>query len=155
MKDNKTLESFCLLDWQLAHYAPPVLDFMYTIFASTDSSFRKLHFEDLLKTYYSSLSETVQKLGSDPHKLYSFEQFQGQLEKFGEYALLRGIFTLQFKVTDSKDFGDLDEYAELVDQGEEVDLLLPFDDAMKQKYSQLINDHISDLLEYGYVKLDA
>lgn len=124
---------------------------MYTIFASTNGSFRKLHYESLLKTYYSSLSETIQKLGSNPN-IYSFDQFQKQLNKFGEYALLRGIFTLQFKVTDSKDIGDLDEYAELVDRGEEADLLLPFDDAMKEKYSQLINDHINDLLKYGYVR---
>lgn len=142
----------CLLDWQLAHYAPAVLDFLYTIFSSTDATFRKLHYETLLKTYYTSLSETIQKLGSDPNKLYSFEQFQAQLNQFGEYALLRGIFTLQFKVTDSKDIGDLDKYAELVDRGEEADLLLPFDDAKLEKYSQLINDHITDLLNYGYVK---
>lgn len=146
------MKSVCFLDWQLCHYGPPALDLLYNIFPSTDKQFRKDHFETLLKTYYSSLSETIKKLGSDPNKLYTYENLESQMRKFGDFALLCAPMIVQLRVAGEKDVGNLDDYAELVEKGDEPDLLNEFDEDTNKVYSAWINDIVTDLVDYGYVK---
>lgn len=140
------------MDFQLSRYSPPVLDLLYNIFSSTDKQFRAKNYDELLKTYYSSLSSIIEKLGSDPKKLYSFENLQAQLRKYGEFALLCGPMVIQIKVANAKDIGNLDEYAELVEKGIEADLVNKYDEETQMEYSTLINDLVTDLVNYGYVK---
>lgn len=150
---EKQVKAMSFVDWQISRYCPPVLDVLYTIFSATDKQFRKQHYDKLLKTYYSSLSETIRKLGSDPNKLYTYENFQSQLRKFGEFALLCAPLIIQLRVAGAKDIGNLDEYAEAIEHGEEADLLKPYDEQTQSEYSTLINDLVTDLVDYGYVKL--
>lgn len=142
------------VDWQISRYCPPVLDFFYHVFTSTDKQFRDKHYGKLLETYYSSLSETIRKLGSDPSKLYTFENFQSQLRKFGRFVLLCGPFIIQLKVAGAKDIGNLDKYAESIDHDEETDLINQYDEQTQSEYSTLINGLLTDLVAYGYVQLD-
>lgn len=153
MKEN-ALKSICFLDWQLTRYAPPVLDLLYQIFGGTDAQFRKNHYQKLLSTYYSSLSETIRKLGSDPDKLYTFENLQEQMKIFGEFSLYSGPLIIQTLVASENDIRNLDEYAEQIENGEQADLLEKFDDEKQQKYSQLINELINDLVNYEYVSIN-
>lgn len=46
----------CLIDWQIARYASPVLDVLYYIFLSTTKELRGRNYNIYLKTYYDSLS---------------------------------------------------------------------------------------------------
>lgn len=119
-------KSICFVDWQISRYCPPVLDLLYNIFSSTDTSFRDQHYEKLLQTYYSSLSDTIRKLGSDPDKLYTYENFENQLRKFGRYALLCAPLIIGITVAGPNDVSNLDEYAELLNTDENVDVLKPF-----------------------------
>lgn len=146
------LKSICLLDFQLSRYSSPVLDILYNIFTSTDKQSRAASYDELLKTYHSSLSNTIEKLGSDPKKLYSFDNLQAQLRKFGEFALLCGPMIIQIKVANAQDIGNLDDYAELVEKGVEADLINEYDEKTQMEYSTLINDLVADLVNYGYVK---
>lgn len=150
---KNSVQSISLLDWQFTRYCPAVVDLLYHIFSATDKQFRKKHYSQLLKTYYESLSETIRKLGSDPKKLYTYEDLEMQLRKFGEYALLCGPMVIQVKVANAKDVGNLDDYCELVERGEEPDLFNKFDEETEMKYSELINGLFTDLVDYGYVKL--
>lgn len=150
MQKNK-LKSICFLDWQISRYCPPVLDLLYNIFSSTDKQFRKDHYETLLKAYHSSLSEMIKNLGSDPRKLYTFENMESQMRKFGEFALLCGPMIIQLRVAAAKDVGNLDDYSELVEKGEEPDLINEFSEDTLKEYSTLINDLVTDLVNYGYV----
>lgn len=127
------------------------MDLLHNIFSGTDKELRDEHFETLLKTYHSSLRKTIQKLGSDPDKLYTFEHFQMEMKKFGKFALLTGPFVIQFNVANAKDIRDLDEYSERVENGEEADILNDFDEETQMAYSKQINDLVEDLLKYGYV----
>lgn len=130
------------------------MDLLYHIFSATDKSFRKQHYDTLLKTYYQSLSESIRKLGSDPNKLYTFENLEMQLRKYGEFALVCGPMIIQIKVANAKDIGNLDDYSELVEKGEEPDLFNAFDEATEMEYSDLINGLFTDLVDYGYVRLN-
>lgn len=146
------LESICLLDWQITRYCPPVLDLLYNIFTATDKPFRDQHYEKLLKTYYSSLSDSIRKLGSDPDKLYTYENLKDQLRKFGKFALLCAPMIISLCVAGPNDIGNLDDWTEFLDKGEEPDLLRPYNEDTQQKYSTLINDLVTDLVNYGYVE---
>lgn len=130
-----------------------MLDLLYNIFSSTDKEFRAKHYDTLLKTYYSSLCNIVEKLGSDPKKLYTFENLQTQMRKFGEFALLSGPMIIQIKVANAKDILNLDDYAEQVEKGNSsADLIGEYDENTQEEYSDLINDLVTDLVNYGYVK---
>ena len=141
------------IDWQISRYCPPVFDVLYTVFSATDKKLRALHLKKLLDEYYSSLSETIRKLGSDPNKLYTYEDFQRQLKKFGKFALLCGPFLIQIKVAGAKDIGNLDEYAESIEKGEEGDVFNPFCEETQSVYSTWVSDLVSDLVDYGYVEI--
>lgn len=149
---KKDIKAVCLLDWQIARYGPPVFDLLYNIFSSTDKQGRKEHYETLLKTYYKSLSDMVQKLGSDPKKLYTFENLESQMRRFGKFALLFGPMIIQIRVAKAKDVGDLDEYSERVENGEEPDLIQFSDEDTVKQYTTWINDLVTDLVNYGYVE---
>lgn len=149
---KRQLKSICFVDWQLTHYSPPVIDVLYNIFSATDKPFRDLHYEQLLKTYYSSLSETIRKLGSDPNKLYPYENFKEQLRKYSDYALLLAPLIIAIRVAKAKDVVNLDDYAECLERGEDADIVKQFDDESRAEFSKQINGLITDLVDYGYLK---
>lgn len=127
------------------------MDLLYNIFSGTDKELRDEHFDTLLKTYHSSLRKTIQMLGSDPDKLYTFENFQMEMKKFGKFALLTGPMIIQIRVANAKDIRDLDDYSERVEKGEKSDLLNDYDEETQIAYSKQINDLVEDLFKYGYV----
>ena len=51
----------CLVDWQIARYASPVLDVLYYIFLSTTRELRGRNYNIYLKTYYESLSNHLKR----------------------------------------------------------------------------------------------
>lgn len=92
------------------------------------------------------------KLGSDPNKLYTFEDFQLQMAKFSEYVLLYAPIILSIRLAEEKDVANLDEYAEHLQNGNDVDLFYEFDEQTQPIYSRLINDAVTDLINYGYIQ---
>lgn len=141
-----------MVDWQLTHYSPPVIDLLYNIFSSTDKPFRDQHYEKLLKTYHSSLSQTTRKLGSDPNRLYTYENLQMQMQKYSDYALLLTPMIIALRVAKANDVFNLDDYAEMLERGEDADILGQFDDETQHEFSRQINGLVTDLVDYGYVK---
>lgn len=149
------LKGMCLLDFQLARYTPPVLDLLYNIFSSTDKEFRAKHYDELLETYHTSLCNMIEKLGSDPKKLYTMDDLKQQMRKYGAFALLCGPMLIQIKVARAQDIGNLDEYAKLVNDGHEADLINGYDEDTQIEYEKLINGLVDDLVSYGYVECSA
>lgn len=131
-----------------------MIDLLYNIFSSTDKPFRDLHYDKLLNTYYLSLSQTIRKLGSDPNKLYTFENLQAQLRKYSDYALLLAPMIITIRLAKAKDVANLDDFAECLERGEHVDLVHDFDDETQIEFTKQINGLITNLVDYGYVKCD-
>ncbi|XP_049537412.1 uncharacterized protein LOC125952150 [Anopheles darlingi] len=52
-----------MLDWQLAKYGSPALDFVQAVFLSTDDSLRRNHYDNMLQTYHHSLLSHLERLG--------------------------------------------------------------------------------------------
>lgn len=132
-----------------------MIDVLYNIFSSTDKPFRDLHYEKLLQTYYSSLSETIRKLGSDPDKLYSYENFRMQMKKYSDYALLLVPLIITIRVAQAKDVSNLDDFAESLERGDEnAAFVNKFDGDTLIEFSKQINGFVADLVDYGYVECE-
>lgn len=93
----------------------------------------------------------IEKLGSDPKKLYTFDNLEAQMRKFGEFALLTGPMIIQIKVANAKDILNIDDYAEHVEKGHSADLIGEYDEDTQMEYSILINGLVDDLVKFGYV----
>lgn len=140
------------MDWQLTRYCSPAFDLLYNIFSGTDKKLRDEHFDTLLETYYSMLSSTVRKLGSDPEKLFKFDDLHSELRRFGEFALLTGPVLIKVRLADAENMQNIDDYTERVGNGESTDLFEKFEGRLKSIYSEQVNDVISDLFAYGLVR---
>lgn len=91
----------------------------------------------------------VEKLGSDPKKLYTFENLQMQMRKFSKFALLCGPMLIQLKVAKAKDILNLDDYAEQVEKmNDSADLIGEYDEETQEEFSNLINGLFDDLAAY-------
>lgn len=136
----------------MARYGSPALDLHYNIFGSSDREIREQHYASLLESYYSSLSATVEKLGSDPKKLLSRDDFDNQLKKYGNFAILMSPMIVQMLLTDPKDIVDLDEFSETLanDPTKTTDFIKGFNDDTQQRYDKRVSETISDIIDLGY-----
>jgi hypothetical protein len=138
----------CLLDWQLMRYASPVLDIVHYIFACTTKEFRDQHYETCLDIYYESLTTFLKRLGSNPEKLFPRSAFDGQIKRFGKFGLLMATMCLQFFTSNPDDIPDMDEMAERMARGDEID-----PNEMKFNSSRTIgiyNKRMSDVFKDSY-----
>lgn len=142
-----------MVDWQLMRYCSPAIDLLYNLFGITDKEFRARYYDKLIETYYSSLSDTIRRLGSDPDKLFTYADLQSELRQFGDFTLLSAPLLTRARVADADDVCDLDEYAAAIDKGEKADIFRPFVGDTMATFKKLLNDAIHDIHEYGYIGL--
>lgn len=149
------MKAVSLIDWQLSRYCSPVADLLYHIFGNTTKEFRDSYLDTLLRTYHESLSEIVTRLGSDPQKLFSYDDLQSELQRHGEFALLCAPMIAQVRFVKSEDVSGLDDYAERVKNGEDVKFVNDFDEETQAEFDKFVNDAVVDLVERGYVQLKS
>lgn len=125
------------MDWQLTRYCSPVIDFLYQVWGSDDKAFREKHYDSIVEAYYQSMSDTIRKLGSDPDKLFTFNDLQNELRKFGRLAMLMSSNVYQARLADA---GDLEET-----------LTRDFEDDRQDLLHEVINGLFTDLSNYGYI----
>lgn len=149
------IEEMCIVDWQITRYSPPVFDVLYYIFTQTDKLFRDQHYERLLKMYHTTMSNTIRKLGSNPDKLYTYENMERQLRKYGGgFLLLTAPIIIQLlSVGDPNEINDADQWAEDLYHDKDSDLFKPFGETTRAKYSGEINNLMIDLVHYGYLRV--
>ena len=71
-----------LLDFQLARVASPVLDLSFLVYACSDKKLLDEHFDEMLKTYHSTLANGIKSLGSDPEHVYPWFLFEEEVRIF-------------------------------------------------------------------------
>lgn len=91
-----------------------------------------------MEAYYKSLSDTIRKLGSNPDELFTFEDFQSELKKFGRFAMLVGSIIYQVRLADASDFAKT--------------LMSDLNGNRHELYCELVNGFFTDLSEYGYIQ---
>lgn len=125
------------------------------MFSSTDRKLREEHYDKLIKIYHKSLSNTITKLGSDPEKLFSFNDLLGELKRYGRFGLVLAPILLQIITSEASDIPDMDEFAEQM-----ADNTKTMDDSMAvfanmgtvDKYNQRVRDVVKDGLLLNYYK---
>lgn len=147
------MKAVSLIDWQLSRYCSPVADLLYHIFGNLSKEFRDQHFNTLLRTYHESLSEIVKRLGSDPQKLFTFDDLQSELQKYGDFALLCVPMITQVRLVKSENIAGLDSYAERFQNGEDVQFINDLDDETQAAFNKFVDGSVADLVEYGFVRL--
>lgn len=124
------------------------------MFSSTDRQLREQHYNKLIKIYHHSLSNTIRKLGSDPEKLFTFNDLLGELQRFGRYGLIMAPILLQVVTSSPDDIPDMDKFADdmasnktTLDEG-----MAEFKKASTlHVYNQKVRDVFKDGILLGYV----
>lgn len=104
-----------------------------------------------MKYYHTTLSNSIKKLGSDPDKLFTFDEFEGQLKKFGKFAFIWGPMLTNMMMADPNDIPDLDQLSEkLVENKGNIEFTKDFEGDEKTAYETRLRDLIGDLIDLDY-----
>lgn len=150
---NGLPSSVCIIDWQLYRYGSPVLDILYYVFSATDKETRDKHYDNLLQLYYDALSKIVRRLGSDPDKLFTFNDLQDQLKICGKFVLIMPPLLLQIMMADANDVCNLDELSVRKDNGEniKVSLVTGINGKSKAEYIRRVKGLLDDVLRLNLI----
>lgn len=130
-------EEIHVLDWATIGYVSPAYDLIHNIFNSTDKALRAKEYDNLIAIYYESLSQTIKLLGSDPDKLFTFENLKEELKRCGNFALIvTPLFTLSAQI-------QLDE-----SNADEAGL----SENNLMEYDRRINGLLEDVIDLGYYR---
>jgi Ecdysteroid kinase-like family len=94
-----------MIDFQLARFASPVIDIAFFIYSCTDEACREQFYDDLIKTYHTSLCELVKDFGSNPEFLFPFSALQSELKTFFKFGVGMGIESVPFSMLSESDAG--------------------------------------------------
>lgn len=92
-------------------------------------------------------------MGSDPEKLFSFNDLLGELKRFGRFGLVLAPVLLQIITSNPSDIPDMDEFAESMANNTKT-----MDESVKafggigpiDKYNQRVKDVVKDGLLLNY-----
>lgn len=128
---------------------------MYNIFTTTDKAFRDKEYDNLIHLYYQSLSKTIKLLGSNPEKLFSFNDLQNELKNCGEYTLILTPVVIQVSQADPSDLTDLDDLCDNLADGansKKIDFTGDLSEKSQLVYERRINDLVEDIVRLGYLQ---
>lgn len=128
-----------------------MLDLHYNLFISTDRALREQDYNNILDLYYTTLSKTIKKLGSNPQKIFSYDDFQQELKRFGNFGMLLSCIMVRMCLTDPKDILNLDEYSDLVAKGGPRGSVIKASNSdSESKFKERLVDLLEDFVKYDY-----
>lgn len=107
----------CFLDWQASRLVSPVYDLSYFIFTCCPPEVLQ-DFDDLNRIYYESFSNFSKELGSDPEKVFPYEELGNQWKKYGKFGLIMMPIILKVCLSEQDEVKDL---AEMAENGTEIE----------------------------------
>lgn len=128
-----------------------MLDIVYFLFTSTDKTLRDAHFDEILHIYHDALSVALRRMGSDPERLFSYANFQGELRKFGRYGVLIAPMLVQVVIADPTDIPDLDAMSDERAKSGNHEAQTFISAKTENAYNQRISDVIRDAERYGFL----
>ncbi|KAK5642400.1 hypothetical protein RI129_008567 [Pyrocoelia pectoralis] len=143
-ENTKIPTELSMLDWQFAHIGSPALDILFFIFISTVKDLRERYYMQLIEGYYQSLSDFLEKLGSDPKTALPYEVLLQHLEKFAGYGLFTAIWA---NATNLREGDDIPDYH---NSDSDDALVTMMSTVPKHGYLQRSRDIVTDMIKYGY-----
>lgn len=120
------------------------------MFSCTDKELRQKEYGNLMDHYYKTLTTTIKRLGRDPEKSFTRNDFEAQLKKFGKFAFICAPVFLLFRFADPKDIPNMDDFCENLSNNDEVDFFTKYDDQTQQVYVEKINGLLTELVDLGF-----
>lgn len=146
-----------LLDWQFARPMSPADDFVMYLCSSTEKPLRDQYYDEFLHIYYDSLAAIVRRCGSDPDKLFTFDDFCGTLQTYGDYGVLEAALTVSINVTDdgvkSERDGDV-ESGQRLEPAEEDGHFVYFTPREEELYKKRLSDVLADARKYKWFSFE-
>lgn len=97
------------------------------------------------------MAATIRACGSDPEKLFTFDNLHEQLNKYGKFGVLMAPILTEIMVASSEMVQDMDEYAEKIANGCELVELCQFDKETENVFVERLNDIFDDARKYGWI----
>lgn len=88
-----------MIDFQHSTTMSPAIDLSHFLYAVTSESELK-HLKELLLFYHQKLSENLQKLGTDPSKIFPLETFKNHWKKYAIHGAVLSPTILLFNFLD-------------------------------------------------------
>ncbi|XP_055614513.1 uncharacterized protein LOC129760860 [Uranotaenia lowii] len=149
---NGVPKEMVMVDWQICRYVSPVLDLVYFLFCCTDEQFRRQHYDDMIRTYYASLKELLEKLGGDATRQFPYTALLRQLRRFGRFGLIMAVFVIPVLCMENADIPDLDQQAEKFKETQEVNMSAFMTTGKAElKYRNRMGGVIRDMVKFGYL----
>lgn len=140
------------MDWQIFRYVSPIVDIVYNLFSCTDGALRDKEYDNLIQLYHNSLSNTVRLLGSDAEELFTINDLQEELKKYGSFVLLMAPMLIQTSVADSSEISNLEEICEKMAVGSErQEIITGLNKTAQLEYDRRLNEVFEDVIDkLGY-----
>lgn len=145
-----------LLDWQFARPMSPADDFVMYLCSSTEKPLRDQHYDEFLHIYYDSLAAIVRRCGSDPDKLFTFDDFRGTLQTYGDYGVLEAALTVSIMVTDDgvPSADGRTKSDERLEPAEEDGHFVYFTPREEELYRKRLGDVLADARRYKWFSFE-
>ncbi|XP_055602306.1 uncharacterized protein LOC129751066 [Uranotaenia lowii] len=96
-----------MLDWQLTRYGSPALDFLHFMFLSTDESFRRHHYDNMLQTYQNALRDNLERLGGEnATERFPLTTLMRLIRSQAKYAIIMAMVQIPLVLQASPDTAD-------------------------------------------------
>jgi thiamine kinase-like enzyme len=142
-----------ILDWQTVGYTTPAIDVLFNLFISTDHKTRQTEFEKLVQVYHKTVSDTVKALGSDPAKLFKFEDLDKEMKRVGVIVLLVAPYYMQLLQASEAALKKWNATCDDINNqsGEQQELYDLLSEDERNAYADRINDVVDDVVVLGFV----
>lgn len=130
-------------------------DIAYFLFSSTDKELKDQYYEELINIYYDELSGIFRRCGSDPSVLFTRNNLNDQLRRFGKVGLTMAPFFAQMMAANENDILDVDLYAANIEKYgiDQVPHLISITKESKRTFAKRMSDIIADSIKYGWIDL--
>lgn len=141
-KERSELQDLRFLDFQLCRYASPATDLCYTLFCATTYEMRLKHYDELIREYYDSLSNTLRKLDCDANVLFPYEVLLDHIKRFGKYAAGMGVFVLHVFTDQKNEIVDISSKVDADFYNERLQNDDFYRDTLRKTYKDLVDKNI-------------
>lgn len=142
-------DEVCLIDWQLSRFGSVAFDLSYFFLTSTEKELRDKHMDECLRVYHTELVAVIEACGSSADTLFTMDDLQGELRRFGKFGVASAPMLLSVIVNKPENIGNMDQ---LADGTREKKDFAQFDDESARVYVKRVTDVINDAKAYGWVE---
>lgn len=100
--ESKVCHAVTLVDFQILRYCPPTQDLVFFLYQNTFKETLDEHFSDLIETYYTALTDCLEKYNIDINSIYPREEFEESVNYMKLEGIFQAIFYSRFQTINPK-----------------------------------------------------